>query len=482
MSQEQNRLITYPAPAGTEENKDFTVRVRLAGGEWQMLFSYDVKVDMHHVRHASMVLFDCSGPIEIEVEKNEGILKECVIRPLSRSIHYELNGNAIKFTIACPQKLSVEVNGDRFHNLHLFANPLEEDAPTPDDSDVVYVKPGIHRTEDLIKLLTKPREDREEPHVLYFGPGMHHLEEVLLRIPSGKTIYIAGGAVVVGSMICESVSDVMICGRGVLYLADFGRFSTFRGVRIVFSKQIRVEGITVIDAPHYSIYIGKSEQLRIANFKSFSTRGWSDGIDMMSSTDIEIDDVFMRNSDDCIAIYGSRWDFSGDSRNIVVKNSVLWADVAHPMMIGTHGNHHENGDVIENILFENIDVLEHHEPQPDYWGCMAINAGDKNTVRNVTYRNIRVEPFEMGQLFDIRVCHNTSYNPAPGNRIEHIRFENISYTGDGENPSRIVGYDVDRKVEDVVFKNVKKNGKSVTDAAMGNIRILPFTENIKFSE
>ncbi|XEC97477.1 hypothetical protein AB6A23_13505 [Paenibacillus tarimensis] len=44
----------------------------------------------------------------------------------------------------------------------------------------------------------------------------------------------------------------------------------------------------------------------------------------------------------------------------------------------------------ENVLFENNDVPEHHEPQPDYWGCMSINAGDNNTVRIATYRNIRV--------------------------------------------------------------------------------------------
>ena len=39
----------------------------------------------------------------------------------------------------------------------------------------------------------------------------------------------------------------------------------------------------------------------------------------------------MRNSDDCIAIYASRQGSLGDSRNISVRNSVLWADNAHPI-------------------------------------------------------------------------------------------------------------------------------------------------------
>jgi hypothetical protein len=466
----EGKLITYPGPDGVAVNSDFTVRARPAGGEWEELFVYDVPVDMHDVRHASMTLFDCSGPIEIEVTKNSGTVDTCTIRPLSREISCELVGSKITFTIDGPQKLSVEVNGDRFHNLHLFANPLEQDAPSPDGPGVVYVQPGIHRTVELIERLNAAGTDGRGGHTLYFGPGKHHLEEVLLPIPSGKTVYIAGGAVVVGSMVCDSVSDVTVRGRGVLYLTDFVRFSAFRGIKITFSKRIHIEGIALIDPPHYSILIGKSEQIRIKNFKAFSTKGWSDGIDMMASSDIEIEDVFMRNSDDCIAVYASRWDYQGDTRNVTVRNSVLWADVAHPMNMGGHGNHHR-GDVIENVLFENIDVLEHHEPQPDYWGCMSINAGDENTVRNATYRNIRVEPYELGRLFDIRVLFNPKYNPVPGRRIENIRFENISCSGDGGNPSQIYGYDADRMVEHIVFKNVTINGKRVTDAESGNIRI-----------
>ena len=179
---------------------------------------------------------------------------------------------------------------------------------------------------------------------------------------------------------------------------------------------------------------------------------------MMASSHVDVDDVFLRTSDDCIAIYGSRWDYQGDTRDVRVRNSVLWADVAHPMNVGGHGNH-EKGDIVENILFENIDVLEHHEPQPYYWGCMSINCGDNNTVRNVTYRNIRIEQFELGQLFDIRVLFNPKYNPCPGYRVENIHFKDIIFNGICENPSRIEGFDENRVVDGVTFENVYVNGR-----------------------
>ncbi|WP_375103151.1 glycosyl hydrolase family 28 protein [Paenibacillus sp. RS8] len=265
----------------------------------------------------------------------------------------------------------------------------------------------------------------------------------------------------------------------MIYLADFHRYSAFRGVRIVFSQSIKVEGITVIDPPHYSIFIGESSGIEIDNIKAFSTRGWSDGIDIMSSSDVAIRDAFMRNSDDCIAIYGSRWDFYGDTRNISVRDSILWADVAHPLMIGTHGDHGQNGDVIENIIFTNIDILNHHEPQENYWGALAINAGDRNTVCNVIYDNIRVERIEQGQLFDVRVVYNKDYNPEPGTSIRNITFRNISYSGKA-NPSRIYGFDEKRAVEGVTFINLRVNDELLNAPRPELIEINHFAKNIVF--
>lgn len=476
-----NKAVIYEAPKGAVGRDDVAVRVRVPGGEWQELFVYEVKVDMHEVRTASMAYFDMEGRVEVQVESLKEAVEQAVIRPLSVGVTADTDGRLITFRLDCPRKLSVEINGMRFSNLHLFANPLEEDAPRPDDDHVLYLKPAIHRTEDIYRLAQAPKgPEGKAPDTLYFGPGFHWLEEGILRIPSGTTVYVAGGAIVAGSFVCERVQDVVIRGRGILYLSDYHRFSALRGVRIIFSKNIEVEGIIAVDPPHYSIYLGKSAHVRIRNFKSFSTRGWSDGIDMMACSHIEIDDVFLRTSDDCIAIYGTRWDYAGDARHVTVRNSVFWADVAHPLMIGTHGDHRNEGDIIEDILFENIDILEHHEPQPNYMGAMAINAGDKNTVRRVVYRNIRVEDFELGRLVDIRVIWNKDYNPVPGRRIEDIRFERIVYTGANRIPSQIFGFDAERMVSGVQFCGLRINGMEIAGPEQGNFDINPYASQVTF--
>lgn len=476
-----NKLVSYEAPKGVPLRYDFKVRARIPGGTWQEIAVYEAKVDMHHVSLASMAYFDMEGTVEVEIEYADKCVEEVTIRPLSAGVVHERTGDVIQLTLNQPCKLSIEVNQNRFNNLHLFANPVETGAPQPEDAAVLVLKPAIHRTEDIYRLTTElPALEDTAPRVIYFAPGMHYLEETVLRIPSNTTVYVAGGAVVVGSFVCERVENVRICGRGILYLSEFSRFSAFRGVRIVFSRNIAVEGIILLDPPHYSIYIGKSEQITIDNFKSFSTRGWSDGIDMMASSDIQIRDVFLRTSDDCIAVYGSRWDYRGDTRRISVSDSILWADVAHPLMIGTHGDHEHDGDMIEDIAFCNIDILEHHEPQENYWGALAINAGDHNTVRRVTYDNIRVDDFELGQLVDIRVVWNKDYNPAPGRCIEDVTFRSIRYRGGNSNPNRIYGYDAQRQISNITFVDLTINEEVILDAAQGNFAVNEFAQNVVF--
>lgn len=476
-----DELKVYVAPKGMPNREDYKVKVRQPGGEWHCLSIYEIQVDMHEIRPASMACFDVEGEVEVEITCLYTEVDQVNIAPSSKGISYETNGRTIGFKLNGPQKLSVEINGEIFRNLHLFANPIEKDAPSPEDPNVLVVRPGIHRKPDLLRLLGKLEDGSLDvsSKVLYFAPGMHYIEETIFPISSGTTVYLAGGSALVGSLVCDNVEDVAIRGRGVIYLADFHRYSAFRGVRITFCRKIQVEGITVIDPPHYSIFIGQSEEIYIDNFKSFSIRGWSDGIDIMSSSKVSIRDVFMRNSDDCIAIYGSRWDYYGDTRNISVRDSILWADVAHPLMIGTHGDHERNGDVIENIVFENIDILNHHEPQENYWGALAINAGDRNIVRNVLYKHIRVYRIERGQLFDIRVVHNKDYNPEPGSGIRDIMFHEISFDGE-TNPSRIYGFDERRTIENVTFINLRVKGELVDAPHAELVKMNAFIKNIEF--
>jgi len=423
----ENKLITYPAPKGAILNSDFTVRVRKTGQQWQKIPSYMVKVQAvkglkRFVEEATAGYFDFSGEVEVSVTYNKGVINTAKVRPLSYGIEHKVNGNTLTFKLKQPRNLSVEVNDDIFHNLHLFANPVDEYIP-----------------------------DTKSPDLIYFGAGIHEIAEEEFKIPSGKTVYLAGGAILKFRLVADSVENVKILGRGMIC------HTVKHGVKISNSKNILVEGIIATQCS-----TGGSNNVTIRNVKSISYYGWGDGMNVFASNNVLHDGVFCRNSDDCTTVYGTRLGYEGACKNITMKNSVLWADVAHPIFIGIHGNADEP-EILENLNYINIDILDHRETQIDYQGCMAINAGDNNLIRNVRFENIRVENFRKGQLLNLRIFYNKKYCQAPGKGIENVLFKDITYTGDNAEISVIAGYDENRKIKNIRFENMKINGQVISD-------------------
>lgn len=444
------------APQGISLNNDFTVKVRPEGkSKWVLVPTYLVKVDevretKHHVEHASMATFDFSEKVEIAVTYNKGKIDSARVRPLSYDIPFTIEGNTLQFSLEKPANLSVEVNGDIFHNLHLFANPL-----------------------DTFKV------DKKNPDLIYFGPGIHRFEGGEFRIPSGKTIYVAGGAVMMGRMLIENVHDVKLLGRGIIDP------SVKMGIRIANSRNVYVEGLMATQCA-----TGGSDSVTIRNVKVISYFGWGDGMNVFSSRNVLFDRGFCRTSDDCTTVYGTRLGFEGPSSNITMQNSTLWADVAHPIFIGIHGNV-DKPEILENLNYVNIDILDHKEKQLNYQGCLAINAGDENLIRNVRFEDIRIENFRQGQLVNLRIFFNEKYCKAPGRGIENVVFKNVSYTGNRAEISVIEGYDAQRKVRNIRFENLRINGQIISDdmpgkpkwyhtGDMARIYVGPHVEGVSF--
>lgn len=440
----RSSLTVYPAPKGVEMKEDFDVKVRVPGGEWQCVPTYMVKVDevreaRHCVEKSSMGYFDFEGEVEVSVTSNKGPIETARVRPLSYGIEPSVDGSTLVFFLDRPRNLSVEVNGDIFHNLQLFANPIDANNPI----DGVKIRNEKH--------LAKERKD-----VIYFSPGVHDLGKDALFVQSGQTVYIAGGAVVYGTVHAVSVQDVKIFGRGIIMQKDRGE-----GVYVKRSQNVEVDGIITTQCP-----VGGSDGVKITNVKVISSYGWGDGLNVFASSNVHYDGCFARTSDDCTTVYATRKGFVGSCRNILTENCVLWADAAHPIMIGIHGNA-DDPDVIENLVYRNIDILDHKEQQVDYQGCIAINAGDGNLVRNCLFENIRIEDFRQGQLVNMRIFYNRKYCKSPGRGIEGIIFRNITYNGSGEEMSVIAGYSEDRKIRNIRFENLVINGEVISDDMPG---------------
>lgn len=432
-------VVTYPAPAEAKLNDAYNVEVRQSGSsQWLPVDVYAVKVDetigsKHNARTVSMAYFDFDGKVDVRVTSNLLPVNEVKVRPLSYAISAEVEGNAFTFTLDTPRNLSVEVNGEIFNNLQLFANPLDDNKPSD-------------------KALNKLKDDKKYH---YYGPGYHKIET--LTLGSGETLYVAGGAVLDGDVQIANADGAKILGRGMIYP------ERKIGIMVKESRNVEVNGIFTTQCA-----VGGSDSVKVENVKVMSYYGWGDGFNVFASNNVTYNHIFARTSDDCTTIYATRKGFNGGCRNILTEDAVLWADVAHPFMIGLHGSAAELGidapaDTITDIVYRNIDVIDMNENQIDYQGVFAILAGDNNIVRNITFEDIRIENFRRGKLIDIRIPWNKKYCAAPGQCIENVLFKDIYYNGDRSELSLIIGYDETRKIKGITFDNLVINDEHIYD-------------------
>lgn len=439
--QKLHQTYTYMAPEGAPLKDDYDVFIQPRGSkEWTKIDTYMAQVNAptgegkHQIKKISYSLFDFTGDVFVRVVCKKKKYRSVKIRPDYRGvIAHVQNDSTVQFLLFQPENVSVEFDGNITDNLLLFTS-----------------KPPVSKE-------TAEKEARRQGRAfIYYPPGLYNREDTI-RVPSNTTVYLAGGSYFTGTFAIEDARDVSILGRGI---ARPGR--GYEGCHVYRSENVLVDGIVCCTCP-----IGQSKGVTLHDVRSISHPGWGDGLNVFGgSSDILFDRVFCRNSDDCTTVYATRKGFTGSVHNVRMRNSTLWADVAHPIFIGLHGNSPQP-DSIVGLTYENIDILCQSEPQVDYQGCLAISAGDNNLVRNVLFENIRIEHLEQGCLFQIKVCCNPKYCTAPGRGVEDITFRGIRYYGQQPNLSVINGYDEHRKVRNIRFEGLKINGNTIYDGMPG---------------
>jgi hypothetical protein len=437
-------LVIYPAPSGAPQNTNYTVHVRKENGTLQTLFCYGTEVGggVGHPTQTSYAYFDAdfSSRIEVKIIKNSGTVSSVKIRPLSYGIAFTRSGDTVSFFLNKPRKLSIEFNGDIYNNVHLFANPPEVNPPKQGDAGVIY-----------------------------YGPGITTAGAITLS--SNQTLYIAGGAIVKGNITASNATNVKILGRGILQCA------TSSGTYMISPRNctnVAVDGILIIGATYGQIMPQVCDHVTVNNIKILSEAIYSDGIDPVSCTNMTVNDVFIRDGDDCMSIKASG---SSPNNNITVKNSIFWADGAHAVLIGPEGN----GAITHNILYDSIDVLEVNCPAGSFWwGVVGFMCSGNVTMRDMTFRNFNIDNFTLSDLFTISINAN-QYNPTAGAAIRNTRYVNWSYAGPNTNGNPVNGYDATHTVDSVYFENLRINGQLITSAAQANCSINQWAYHIFFT-
>lgn len=466
-------IIPYAPTAGLSAlaNDDFSVQVRLKNkSNWVELYEYLTYVNSSSSDNlkdsstkSSFVNFDFEGEIVVKVTCNycakKGLpisSKTTLIRPLSRKIEYTIDNKAksIEFTLTKPENLSIEINGDRYRNMHLFSNIPDPGPPgNPDDYTSV---------DEMMAALQKNKGRKND-----FDKVWYYAKK------DNEVIYIGGNEVFRGGIRIDGKNNVTIRGRGIIDHQGMDKnfsnknfpdgYDFLKCIKIKNTTGTTVDGIILNDAQQNPIHSDGNKNLTIKSLKSISQVKWGGSIYISSANGVTVDNCFLRSSDDCIPITPIFNGTTGQTKNVTIKNTSLYADVAHPIVLGWVGsNKAKRKGVIDNVLFENIDILEHDEGMEYYQGAIAIHCGEENNCQNITFRNIRIEDFSNGSLLNLIVEPKWgNLVSTDGYRVQNITFDSIVYNGSGEKRSKILGLNNCRYVSGVHFNNVWINNKRI---------------------
>lgn len=446
---EDTVLITYPAPEGADLSDQYEVKVNGKPLDIYIAPVWEPGYGKSFGGPYSFAYFDFSGTVEVQVRSSEP-LDRVRILPESRGIKPVVKGGALTFKLSRHCQLSIEPDGKN-GPLLLFANPPENDPPKPDD-----------------------------PNVKYFGPGVHKAGEIILR--DNETLYIAGGAVVKGGVLAQG-SNISIRGRGIIDGLDweFAKGPTHYLVCTFNSSYVSVEGIILKDSWLWTMVFVGSSDVHIDNVKIWSARcEHNDGINSVNSQRVVIENSFIRSDDDCITTKGQGFlDRNPESdglpvEDIIVRNCVLWTDRAHIWRLGCESW----AAGMRNLLFQNIDVL--------HWDgawMATVQPAEGMLMEDVRFENIRVNG--EGQTHFIEICPDPTQwavrRNTPG-MARNVHFKNVVVSGEAGDSLGLVkvhGSDAEHTVEGVTFENVIRYGRRLTNDCP-DITINEYTKDIVF--
>ena len=424
----------YPAPKEEPLSKDFTVAVESKAVPVYLARVISLTTEERRKKagtteadtaQSSFASFDIQDKVEVSVT-TPGPVKSARMLPSSSGIKLAVDGNKVSFTIPKPGQYVLEVNDNWINSLQIFANPFEVDAPSPDD-----------------------------PNVIYYGPGVHQVESI--EVPSGKTIYVAGGAVIYGNftggtskggpIISLKGDDIVLRGRGII---DGSRCpARTRGILGIRGNRITVDGVIVRDASGWTMPISGSDHVTINNLKLFGWRGNSDGIDICGSRDVEVSSCYLRTWDDLVVVKTNN-PKDGEARNILVRKCVLWNELAHSLSLGA-----ELRRDVEHVLFTDCDVIRDKGRE----SALRVYHCDSAQVKDVVFENIRFD--ECQRFISLWIGKAIWSKEKDRGHIDDITFRNIQVRGANASVE-LTGYDEGHAIHNVKFENISVNGNPLS--------------------
>lgn len=435
----KDTLIVYPVPDSTLKSHDFEVTVN------------NLPLDLYGSRTrygniSNFGFFDFRGKVTVNIKakypSSQG--SWLTILPYNLKIPTRKIGNGqIEFELTQPQKLTFIIDGDYTGStLLLFANAPDSLIPSLSDTNIIYFKAGYHK----------------------IGKDKNYT----ISLSDNKTLYIAGGAYVEGSIHASKSKNIKICGHGILAQPAFS--SMAEGIRLDDCESILISGIIVNkkNAGVWTTNIVRCKNIKIENYKGISTAIWStDGIDLVNCQHAVVKDCFIRSGDDDITIKGLGKKFNWDvdqnpkdalpNEDIYISGVIAWSDNNNAFVVGQE----TIAKYYKNIHFKNCDIIFIHDEDP-IKSAMSVICMHGTDMSDISYENITVGPCGyLISVFFTEGIFGIKSNQAWDGKINNVLYKNITTFETGSKTIRIEGFSKSKQVQNIELNNIQINGEKV---------------------
>jgi hypothetical protein len=454
-----------PIPQGVETFNDIEITI---SGEKLPLYSVQtnrsqVWSPIAPVRRASAVgYFELRGRCELIVKLPYDIDYSSKLRPLAAGITpvADKENRTLRAVIYSPGDYVLEPNGSRFEAVHLFVSELKDEEYRESSENVVYFGSGLH---------TAQNSELIDEHNRIF-------------LTSGKTVYLARGAVVRAKITAANASDIKVAGHGILDGSVFPRNATTGEVTVPIdinhSSRVTLSDFSALDPAGWCVNFYFNTDSVIDGIKIISSRSNGDGISLQSCKNIAVKNCFVRSWDDSLVVknYPLWQDRSvhGATQNIEFSDCIIWTDLAQSMEIG----YETVGEKLEGVSFKNITVLHAlHKP------VISVHNGNNAEIKDVAFENITVEDASMGlgdagqnnQLIEIVNIFSPIWSESHAvtslGSIESVTVKKIKVVaGNKIIPIKIAGtfdsrpaYQSEHWVRNIALTDIEIKGKVISD-------------------
>ena len=410
--------------------------------------------------HSFAVLEITGTPtLTVEATKTDGTPRNAVVLPASRRLTPTLSGSTAKMTLTKEGSYTLLV-----------------DNASQDTALTVFVR----RARDEEAEIAAYKQRYGEKRVLVFEPGVHYVDYI--DIPMGSyVVYLRTGALLLAKhkfdipddasekaayeeetvgkqgigltrfpfINCHNKTNVTITGGGTI---DFSALDWHerRGIFVTQTTGLTVEGITLINAPEWTLTTYRCTGITVRDLIIFGYKTNSDGVAICNSKQATVTNCFARSGDDLFEVKGLGGVSTAVVDDVTFTDCVAWGGKAR--CFGVIG---EVNLPVSNVTFRDCAILYRDATwDNDRLGGLVVIVEEKGApVSHITFDNIEIFRDEG------RAINCTYYNPdLSGCSVTDVVFRNITYS----TPMKILFKARGKNTLRVTLENVRANGTVIT--------------------